>query len=131
MTHGPQHSRLPCPSPTPGAYSNSCPSHQQCHPTISSSVIPFSSHLQSFSASGSFPRSQFFVSGGQSIGTVFSEYCGTVFNVNVVSKSMPILNLVHIAELLSKEFYEFQCLLIAPVSPYLNNNEYCQIFHLD
>ena len=55
-------------SPTLRAYSNSCPSSQWCHPTISSSVIPFSSCLQSFPASGSFPRSQFFTSGGQSIG---------------------------------------------------------------
>ena len=55
-------------SPTPGAYSNSCPLSQWCHPTISSSVIPFSSHLQSFPASGSFQISQFFTSGGQSIG---------------------------------------------------------------
>ena len=52
----------------PGAYSNSCPSSQWCHPTISSSVVPFSSHLQSFPASGSFPMSQFFTSSGQSIG---------------------------------------------------------------
>ena len=66
--HGPQHSRLPCPSPTPGACSNSCPLSQWCHPTISSSVVPFSSHLQSFPASGSFQISQFFPSGGQSIG---------------------------------------------------------------
>ena len=62
------HARLPCPSPTPEACSNSCPSRQWCHPTISSSVILFSSHLQSFPASGSFPRSRFFASGGQSIG---------------------------------------------------------------
>ena len=62
-----QHARLPCPSPTPGAYSNSCPLSWWCHPTILSSVIPFSSRLQSFSASGSFPMSQFFTSGGQSI----------------------------------------------------------------
>ena len=66
--HGLQHARLPCPSPTPRAYSNSCPFHQWCHPTISSSVIPFSSHLQSFPASGSFQMSWFFTSGGQSIG---------------------------------------------------------------
>ena len=66
--HRLQHTRLPCPSPTPGAYSNSCPSSQWCHPTISSSVIPFSSCLQSFSASGSFPMNQFFPSGCQSIG---------------------------------------------------------------
>ena len=66
--HELQHSRLPCPSPTPRAYSNSCPSHWWCHPTISSSVVPLSSHLQSFPASGSFQMSQFFSSGGRSVG---------------------------------------------------------------
>ena len=67
--HRRQHARLPCPSPTPGACSNSCPSSWWCHPTNSSSVIPFSSCLQPFPASGSFPMSQFFASGGESIGT--------------------------------------------------------------
>ena len=66
--HGLQHTRLPCPSPTSGIYSNSCLSSWWCHPTISSSVTPFSSCLQSFPESGSFPRSQFFTSGGQNIG---------------------------------------------------------------
>ena len=66
--HGLQHTRLPCPSPTPRAYSNSCPLSQWCHPTVSFSVVPFSSHLQSFPASGSFPMNWFFTSGGQSIG---------------------------------------------------------------
>ena len=66
--HEPQHARPPCPSPTPGVYPNSCPLSWWCHPTVSSSVIPFSSHLQSFPASGSFPMSQFFSWGGQSIG---------------------------------------------------------------
>ena len=66
--HGLQHTRLPYPSPSPGACSNSCSSSQWCHPTISSSVVPFSSCLQSFPASGSFLMSQFFASGGQSIG---------------------------------------------------------------
>ena len=66
--HGLQHARLPCPSPTPGACSNSCPSRLWCHPTVSSSIIPLSSRLQSFPASGSLPMSQFFASGGQSIG---------------------------------------------------------------
>ena len=66
--HGLQQARLPCPSPTPRDYSNSCPSRRWCHPTISSSVIPFSSCLQSFPASVSFQMSQFFTSGGQSIG---------------------------------------------------------------
>ena len=75
--HGLQHTRLPCPSPTPGACSNSCPLSQWSsiqhladgvgHPTISSSLVPFSSCLQSFPASGSLPRSQFFPSGGQNI----------------------------------------------------------------
>ena len=62
-----QHARPPCPSPTPGVYSNTSPLSWWCHPTISSSVVPFSSCLQSFPASGSFPMSQFFTSGGQSI----------------------------------------------------------------
>ena len=65
--HGPQHARLPCP-PTPEVCSNSCSSSQWCHPTTSSSAVPFSSCLQSFPASGSFPMSRFFTSGDQSIG---------------------------------------------------------------
>jgi len=65
--HGLQHTRLPCPSPTPGAYSDSCPLSRWCHPTISSSVVPFSC-LQSFPESGAFQMSQFFASGDQSIG---------------------------------------------------------------
>ena len=67
-THGLQQPRLPCSSPTLGACSKSCPSSWWCHPTISSSVVPFSSCLQSCPASGSFPMSQFFTSRGQSIG---------------------------------------------------------------
>ena len=66
--HGLQQARLPCPSSTPRAYSNSCPSSWWCHPTISSSVVSFSSCLQSFPASGSFQMNQFFASGSQSIG---------------------------------------------------------------
>ena len=66
--HESQHARLPCPSPTPGVYPNSCPLSQWCHPAISSSVIPFSSCPQSLPASGSFPMSQLFAWGGQSIG---------------------------------------------------------------
>ena len=66
--HGWQNTGLPCPSPTPGAYSNSCPSSRWCHPTILSSVVPFASRLQSFPTSGSLQMSQFFTSGGQSIG---------------------------------------------------------------
>ena len=70
--HESQNISPPCPSATPGVYSNSCPSSRWCHPTISSSVVPFSSCLQSFPASGSFPMSQFFVSSGQSIGVSIS-----------------------------------------------------------
>ena len=78
--HGPQHARLPCLLPTPKVYSNSCPLSQWCHPTISSSVIPFSSLLQSFPASGSFQMSQFFASGSQSIGVSASA---TVLPMNI------------------------------------------------
>ena len=66
--HRLQHARPPCPSPTLGVHSNSCSLTQRCHPTISSSVVPFSFCPQSFSASGSFQMSQLFASGGQSIG---------------------------------------------------------------
>ena len=66
--HESQHARPPCPSPTPGVHSNSCPSSRWCHPAISSSVIPFSSCPQSLPVSESFPMSQLFASGGQSIG---------------------------------------------------------------
>ena len=70
--HELQHARPPCPSSTPRVHSDSCPSSQWCHPAISSSVIPFSSCLQSFPASGSFPVSQLFASGGQSTGVLAS-----------------------------------------------------------
>ena len=66
--HELQHARPPCPSPSPGVHSNSCPSSRWCHPAISSSVVPFSSCPQSLPASGSFPMNQLFASGGQSIG---------------------------------------------------------------
>ena len=70
--HGLQHTRPPCPSPTPRVYSNSCPLSQGCHPTILSSVVPFSSHPQSLPASGSFQMSQLFASSGQSTGVSVS-----------------------------------------------------------
>ena len=70
---GLQHTRLPCPSPSPRACSNSSPLSQWCHPTISSSVVPFSSCLQTFPTSGSFLMSQLFASGGQSIGASASS----------------------------------------------------------
>ena len=78
--HGLQHTRPPHPSPTSGAYSNSCPSRWWCHTIISSSVIPFSFRFQSFSPSGYFPMSQFFSSGGQSIGVSASA---SVFPKNI------------------------------------------------
>ena len=78
--HGLQLSWPPCPSPTPGIYSNSCPLSQWCHPTSSSSVIPICSHLQSFPASGSFQMNQFFTSGGKSIGVSASA---SVLPVNI------------------------------------------------
>ena len=78
--HGLQHARLACLTPTPGACSNSCPLSRWCHPIILSSVIPFSSCLHSFPASGSFPMSQFFTSGGQSIGVSASA---SVFSMNI------------------------------------------------
>ena len=78
--YGLLHARLPCPSPSPGACSNSYPLSRWCHPTILSSVVPFSSCLQSFLTSGSFPVSQFFTSGGQSIGVSASA---SVFPMNI------------------------------------------------
>ena len=83
--HGLQHARLPCLSPTPGVYSNSCPWSQWCNPTISSSVVPFSSCFQSFPASGSFQKSQFFSSGGQSIGVSASA---SVLQMNIQFSSV-------------------------------------------
>ena len=77
---GLQHTRSPCPSPNPRVYANSCPLSQWCHPTISSSVVPFSSCLQSFPASGSFQMRQLFVSGGQSTGVSAS---GSVLPMNI------------------------------------------------
>ena len=78
--HELQHARPPCPSPTPRVYPNSCPSSWWCHPTISSSVVPFSSCPQSFPALGSFQMSQLFTSGGQSIRLSAST---SVFPMNI------------------------------------------------
>ena len=78
--HEPQYARPPCPSPTPGVHQNPCPLSRWCHPTISSSVISFSSHLQSFPASVSFQMSQLFTSGGQSTGVSAST---SVLSMNI------------------------------------------------
>ena len=95
--HGLLHARLPCPSSTHRACSNSCPSSWWCHPTISSSVILFSSRLQSFSASGSFPVNQFFTSGGQSIGVSASA---SVLPMNI--QDWFLLELIGLVSLQSK-----------------------------
>ena len=88
--HELQHARAPCPSPAPGVCSNSCPSNRWCHPTILSSVTPFSSCPQSFPVSGSFQMNQFFTSGGQSIGasileywSIGAKYSASVFPMNI------------------------------------------------
>ena len=82
--HGLQHTRPPCLSPAPGVYSNLCPLSRWCHPTISSSVVPFSSRFQSFPATGFFQMSQLFTSGGQSIGVQAST---SVLPMNIQDRS--------------------------------------------
>ena len=96
--HGLQHARPPCPSPTPETCSSSSPLSWWCHPTISSSVVPFSSCLQSFPASGSFPRTEFFTSDGQSIGASASA---SVLPMNI--QDWFPLRLTGLISLLSKE----------------------------
>ena len=92
--HRLQHARPPCPTQTPGIYSNSCPLSRWCHPTISSSVIPFSFCLQSFSASGSFLMSQFFASSGQSIGVSASKISPSNEHPGLISFRMDWLDLL-------------------------------------
>ena len=82
---GLQHARLPCLSPTPRAYSNSCPSSRWCRPTISSSVVPYSSRLQSFPAPGSFPMSQFFTSGSTGETPKYWSFCFSISPSNEYS----------------------------------------------
>ena len=86
--HGLQHARSPCSSPTPGVYLNSAPLSWWCHPAISSSVVPFSSCLHSFPASGSFPMSQFFTSGGQSIGVSASASFQWIFRTDFLQNGL-------------------------------------------
>ena len=92
--HGLQHARLPCPSPTPGACSNSCPLNRWCHPTISSSVVPFSSCFQSFPASGSFPMGQFFASGDQSIWVEYAQVivCAQGVGNSIFESQLKVIN---------------------------------------
>ena len=95
--HRLQHTRFPCPSPAPRAYSNSCPLSQWCHLPISSSVVPYTSSLQTFPASGSFPMSQFFASGAQSIGASVSV---SVLSMNI--QDWFLLEFTGLISLLSK-----------------------------
>ena len=97
--HGLQRARPPCPSPTSRVYSNSCPSSQWCDPTISSSVVPFS-RLQSFPASGSFPMSQLFASGGQSIGASASSISPSGEYSGLISLRMDWMDLLAVQETL-------------------------------
>ena len=92
--HELQHARPPCPSPTPGVYSNSCPLSRWCHPTISSSVIPFFSCFQSFPATGYSPMSQFFASGGQSIGVSASKSSPSNEHSGLISFKMDCLDIL-------------------------------------
>ena len=92
--HESQHARPPCPSPTPGVHSNSCPSSQWCHPVISSSVVPFSSCLQSLPASECFPMSQLFASGGQNIGVSASASVPSKKHPGLISFRMDWLDLL-------------------------------------
>ena len=117
--HGLQHASFPCPSPTPRACSNSCPSSWWCHPAISSSVVPFSSCLQSFSASGSFQMSQFFTSGGQS-SFIDLIYCFlNLYYISLLWSLIPSLLLTFhfICSFFSKCFgYKFRLLEIFLIS---------------
>ena len=98
--HGLQHARLPCPSLTPGAYSNSCALHRWCHSTISSSYVPFSSCLQSFPESGSFPMSWFFASGGLSIGSFSCSVSPSNEYSGLISFRMDLLDLLAVQGIL-------------------------------
>ena len=102
--HGLQHTRPPCPSPSPGACSNSCPLSQWCHPTILSSVVPFSSCLQSFSATGFFLMSRLFAADGQSIGASASA---SVLPMNI--QDWFPLGLTGLISLQSKTVYFLSC----------------------
>ena len=92
--HGRQHARPPCPLPTPGVHPNSCPLSRWCHPITSSSVVPFSSCLQSFPASGSFARSLFFASGGQSIGVSASAISTSNEHSGLISSRIDWFDLI-------------------------------------
>ena len=106
--HEPQHARPPCPSPTPRVHPDSRPSSRWCHPTISSSVVPFSSCPQSFPASGSFQMSQLFASGGRSTGVSAStSVLPVIFNYKQIFNSFNMLKIFVILTLFKKS--RFPC----------------------
>ena len=120
--HGLQHNMLPCPSPTPRVWANSCPLNRWCHPTISFSVTPFSSCLPSFPASGSFPVSQLFTSGGQSIGASASA---SVLPMNI--QCLFPLRLTGLISLLSKgQWGVFFSTIVQKLGP---SNNYGALWH--
>ena len=127
LPYGLQHARPPCPSPTPGIYSNSCPLSWWCHSTISSSVFPFSSCLQSFPPSESFSVSQLFTSGSQSIGSV-TRVCVPLFFVlsqqrfGVTDIKAP--SACHSSQVMDRPCYSFQVLN----GPWASQE--CCLFHL-
>ena len=102
--HGLQHTRPPCLSPTPGVYPNSSPLSQWCHPTISSFLVPFSSRLQSFPVSGSFPMSQFFPSGSQSVGSFSFNISPSNEHSGLISFKMDWLDLLAVQGTLKRLF---------------------------
>ena len=110
--HGLQHASPPCPSPTPGIYPNSCPLSQWCHPTISSSLIPFSSRLQSSPASGSFHMSQLFASGGQSTGVSASAISPSNEHSGLISFRMDWLDLLAVQGTLKSLLQHHSCNLL-------------------
>jgi len=129
--HGLQHARLPCPSPTPRACSKSCPSSRWCHPAISSSVIPFFSCLQSFPASGSFPISQFFTSGGQSIGVSASAISPSNKYSGLISFRMDWLDLLAVQGILKSLLQHhgskasiLQCSTLTSIHDYWENHSF-------
>ena len=133
--HGLQHARLPCPSPTPGGCSHSCPSSRWCHLTISSSVIPFSSCFQSFPAAGSFPISQFFTSGGQRFG-VSASACPSNEYSGLISFRMDWLDLLAVQgtlkSLLQHQFKSISSSVLSFYSPALTSiHDYWEKHSLD
>ena len=136
--HGLQHARPPCPSPTPRVYSHSRPLSRWCHPTISSSVIPFSSCLQSFPVSGSFQMSQLFASGGQNIGVSASA---SVLPVNIQDwfplgwtgwislKSKELSRVFSNTTVQKHQFFGAQLFLIVQLYVVIVNHWYVQLYN--